>query len=532
MLSSSDLNFSSFFPWTLGRWPSIAVSSVTVVFLALLCFRFWAFTVKPWLRPDEPRELPYWIPYFGHALEFVNNGQSLTTRARIYFKNRREPFALTLGGEKLYFLTSPDDVQTFYKNTTSLKFESVVYDLGIMFGVSKQAMDRAYEKPESEAEDVVSRALGTRNSRLKCLADLNKEFWKMQLHPGEHYLELQDVFLEQIQHRLGFAGIPPTSVRAESAEEKTVSLLELLQRVLVEAALTAFFGAVLLESEPSIVQDFLDFDDENWKLWYKWPNADQMFAAKGRMAKAIERYLGLPNEQRSDASFIIKTFITSQRALDTSDEDLAKILCMLVFVMNTNTYKASFWALAFLLQDKDFVSQIKDETTNAFSDSGTLDSQYLAESCPRLSSLVNEVLRFCSASSSMRVTSTPTIINAKLIPANSRVMVPTHELHFNDAVFGSLTSQFLPDRFLGKDNLEKSPSFRPFGGGITHCPGRFIAAQEVKMVVAILLRNYDLDVIGETSVPELETKKPTTGIMGPKGEGDILLRLLRKGECM
>lgn len=38
--------------------------SLVVVTLAglLLLWRFWAFTVRPALKPDEPPELPYWIP--------------------------------------------------------------------------------------------------------------------------------------------------------------------------------------------------------------------------------------------------------------------------------------------------------------------------------------------------------------------------------------------------------------------------------------------------------------------------------------
>jgi hypothetical protein len=254
------------------------------------------------------------------------------TRARLYFHDSREPFALTLGGEKLYFLTAADDVQSFFRNASTLEFESVVYELGITFGVSKQAMDKSYAKPTSEAEDRVSHALGTRNSRLKCLVDLNKEFWKMQLHPGDEYRKIQDVFLQEITERLANGNLPMTSIIGRQGTGYTISLLRLCQRVLIESTLDAFFGKVLLELEPSLVQDFLDFDEENWKLWYKWPKATKMITAKDRMATAIEHYLALGDETRHDASFIIKTFIKSQRALSTSDTDIAKVLCMLVFV--------------------------------------------------------------------------------------------------------------------------------------------------------------------------------------------------------
>jgi hypothetical protein len=254
------------------------------------------------------------------------------TRARLYFHNQRAPFALTLGGEKLYFLTSPEDAQAFFRNTSSLEFESVVYELGITFGVSKEAMDLSYTRPTSEANDRVSQTLGTRNSRLKSLVDLNKEFWKVQLHPGEEYRKVQDVFLTEITARLKHGQLPPSSVHSTSGTEVTVSLLTLCQCVLIESTLIAFFGEILLRIAPSLVTDFLDFDEENWKLWYKWPKATKMNTAKDRMAKAMESYLALGDKSRQDASFIIKTFIKSQRALNTPDEDIAKVLCMLVFV--------------------------------------------------------------------------------------------------------------------------------------------------------------------------------------------------------
>jgi cytochrome P450 len=201
--------------------------------------------------------------------------------------------------------------------------------------------------------------------------------------------------------------------------------------------------------------------------------------------------------------------------------------------MNTNTPKTCFWAVAVLSQNHAFQQQIVNDTVNVFRCDGTIDLQALSE-CSSLSSLVNEVLRFGSASSSMRVTTVDTIIGGKKIPAKSRVMVPTRELHLNPAVFGPDSKQFQSDRFMqpGKADLTKSTSFRPFGGGISHCPGRFIAQQEIKMFVVLLLRHWEIESVGNgpmsDRMPKLETKIPTTGIMGPKDGGDVFLRLRLK----
>jgi cytochrome P450 len=36
----------------------------------------------------------------------------------------------------------------------------------------------------------------------------------------------------------------------------------------------------------------------------------------------------------------------------------------------------------------------------------------------------------------------------------------------------------------------------PFGAGPRLCPGRYLAMQEIKMVIAMLLRGFDLESVG------------------------------------
>ncbi|KAL4867116.1 hypothetical protein BDV12DRAFT_198464 [Aspergillus spectabilis] len=43
--------------------------------------RIWRFTILPFFRPDEAFELPYWIPYYGHAGVFFADSHKLITKA-------------------------------------------------------------------------------------------------------------------------------------------------------------------------------------------------------------------------------------------------------------------------------------------------------------------------------------------------------------------------------------------------------------------------------------------------------------------
>lgn len=102
--------------------------------------------------------------------------------------------------------------------------------------------------------------------------------------------------------------------------------------------------------------------------------------------------------------------------------------------------------------------------------------------------------------------------------------MPYRQLHFDEAVFGPQVREFRPERFLDKD-IARSPSFKPFGGGITYCSGRFIAKREVLAFVAVVLHRYDIELKDSSTVlPRLDDKKPTLGVIGPvKGDETIVL---------
>lgn len=76
----------------------------------LLLWRLWRFTIQPLLNTKEPRELPYWIPFLGHANSYIRDAYSTLTYGRLYFGDDRKPFSITLGGEVMYIITAPQDV--------------------------------------------------------------------------------------------------------------------------------------------------------------------------------------------------------------------------------------------------------------------------------------------------------------------------------------------------------------------------------------------------------------------------------------
>ena len=70
---------------------------------------------------------------------------------------------------------------------------------------------------------------------------------------------------------------------------------------------------------------------------------------------------------------------------------------------------------------------------------------------------------------------------------------------FDRAVYGHEDHVFDPDRFLRNKTLARGASYRPLGGGTSCCTGRFLAKQEVRTFIALVLHRFELSSERESS---------------------------------
>ena len=191
--------------------------------------------------------------------------------------------------------------------------------------------------------------------------------------------------------------------------------------------------------------------------------------------------------------------------------------------------------LAYLLQDSSLLGSIREEVLPGVAN-GTPDIHHLMDHCPRLEAVFHEVLRLTASSASFRHVQKPTVIAGMTLRRDTKLIIPYRQLHYNEDVYGSNVCQFDPERFFKDRELSRSSSYRPFGGGSTYCPGRFIARQEVVTFIGLVLGRFDIQMASRNSVggkhepeiqlfPQLEEAKPCLGVMGPAKGGDLIVRV-------
>ncbi|KAL2040826.1 hypothetical protein N7G274_006284 [Stereocaulon virgatum] len=97
--------------------------------------------------------------------------------------------------------------------------------------------------------------------------------------------------------------------------------------------------------------------------------------------------------------------------------------------------------MAYLLYDLALYTCVRSEIDSALSEGpGGLASGL--ESCMRLVSIYNEVLRLNTASASIRAVAATTDMEDVTLSAGAKVLIPYRQFHFDTKVFGEHAAQF------------------------------------------------------------------------------------------
>jgi cytochrome P450 len=414
----------------------------------------------------------------------------------------------------VYIITSAQDTNAVFKHVSQLSFDSYLRDMSARFGMSPQTIEaawRAHEKTSSHPGGAIAAA---------------------QFLPGPHMGAFQDVLLGRIHALFKWDAIPTSLSQKDAVSEKVVSLSHWVRHTLTESTTIALFGEALQQIEPNIVDALSQYDHASWKFTYQVPAmfSRDMLRAKDTVQNALYHYFELPASERTDACYMVHTLESEMRALDATSQDVSASMMLLYWVANTNAWKAAFWMIARILHDPNLKRRVEQELEPHISENlSPTQLQSRLDTLPLLNAIYYETLRTTASSISVRdVLEDTTISNLKL-SKGSRLIVPYRQMLLDEEVFGPDAESFKPDRFLHNPELAKHPSFRPFGGGTTFCPGRFLAQNEATTVVALALSRFEIELEnpGE-SLPGMDERKPCLGIMGLKEGVDISVRMKEK----
>ncbi|KAJ7449178.1 cytochrome P450 [Mycena latifolia] len=225
--------------------------------------------------------------------------------------------------------------------------------------------------------------------------------------------------------------------------------------------------------------------------------------------RSMERKIHQIEDISKAKSLDILSFLldSSAEAKLTPGEVIADSALIVVSATDTSV-QAVVTILRYLGLDRERQSRLRAEVDaillNSVDDGGDALAGAISR-LPFLDACVQESLRIVPPGPFGPLRSTGgsgMLICGEYIPPNTTIHVPVYTMHRDTEYFGPLADNFIPERWLEDDPVREAlgsalppvdtASFMPFGAGFGACIGKNLAIQNVKLLVAHLIHNFEI----------------------------------------
>jgi sterol 14-demethylase len=317
--------------------------------------------------------------------------------------------------------------------------------------------------------------------------------------------------------------------------EGTVDLFHALSELTILTSSRCLHGDDVRENLFKEVSElYHDLDRGLTPLTVFFPNAPTAAhrarnAAREKMVelfgKVIKNRRDNPNVKHSDGTDILTIFMETKYKDGTliTDEQVTGLLIALLFAGQHTSCITSTWTALFILNNPSLIKRIVDEQEDVFAAmdaNAPVDYKMVNEEMPLLHNCMKEALRLCPP---LILLIRYALQEVKVIANNKEFTIPKGDMVLISPSVGMRLpsvfpnpDKFDPDRFgPGREEDKSSPyAYMGFGGGMHSCMGQNFAFVQVKTILSVLFREYELEMLSEV-MPDIDY---AAMVVGPKGD--------------
>lgn len=224
------------------------------------------------------------------------------------------------------------------------------------------------------------------------------------------------------------------------------------------------------------------------------------------IAKGKERIQDNPHLKEEPGNVLEAILVAAETIEGFGDEEVKGNLLTLLMAGEDTTAHTLAWAITELVQNPEAITKLQIEADTVLGDN-LMFHEY--EDHVRLKyseAVANETMRLKPVAPIVLNEPTENIeVDGYLFEKGQRLVIQTRIGAKSDSYFTN-ADEFNPDRWLVESRcpMHNTDAFMPFGAGPRFCPGRNLALLEMKMVLSMLLKNFNIEMVSDNgSVEEI-----------------------------
>ena len=304
-----------------------------------------------------------------------------------------------------------------------------------------------------------------------------------------------------------------------------------LMRFTVDAIAGLAFGTDVntLESDDDIIQRHLDkifpklftriiAGVPYWRL-FKLRSDHALDLALAAVNKAIDGFIADARQRlaaeparRGDPQNLLEAMIVAadEPGSGIDDDQVAGNVMTMLLAGEDTTANTLAWCIWLLKRHPAAMARATHEARSVMAGANNITLDHLAQ-LDYVEACINETMRLKPVAPQLPLQALrDTSLGGISVPAGT-IVIGLMRHDSVDNAFVTDGGSFRPERWLGEDGLSAASAKRismPFGAGPRMCPGRYLALQEMKMVLLTLLTSFDV-----TSVDTGHGSEPAERLM-------------------
>ncbi|KAF2870028.1 cytochrome P450 [Massariosphaeria phaeospora] len=423
--------------------------------------------------PPVATSIPFLDPLVGIFTEKVQYLIQLRDKYRLPITTIRLPFT------RIYVVNQPALINTIQRQGNAFAFQPVALEFGFLFsGITKKS------------QAILRNAFSGMGNGFT--AGVHK-----YLHTGSNLDMVSGAATDALS-----ASVPGL------AGQMNVGLLHTIQHDLALALTDAMYGPQNPFRDPEVEASWHDFVPGIKHLLYSpFPNitAYRSLQARLRVIAALQQYF------RKGGHFqafpMVREMFDGYMSHGLELEEAAKLDMATLLAMLSSGGIAAFWLMFRVLSNNVVLGNCRQEILANLASNDTLtpdgrrvtviDLSQLKSKCPTLMAMLNETLRYHSTVISAKNIREDFLLDGQyLLKKDAMLMIPGPVVHYDAAIWGLDADLFNHRRFLfpasARKRLVNTSNFRPFGAGVTMCPGRHFSTNAMVSLAAMMLLQFDV----------------------------------------
>ncbi len=195
-------------------------------------------------------------------------------------------------------------------------------------------------------------------------------------------------------------------------------------------------------------------------------------------------------------SNFLEALLGDNEETNFSDQEIYGNIFTMLLAGEDTTSNTISWIIYYLSQNPEIVSKIRKESVEVYGDNEIAETNKQLGKLIYTNAVIQEAIRLKPTTPQLYLEANEEVcIENLLIPKGTKIIIQTKVAQTQETYFTN-ADKFMPERWMKSEcpmhQIHAPEVIKAFGGGARFCPGKYLATNEMLILVSAICKNFNI----------------------------------------